>query len=212
MTSRNEVFNQENVFLKGAGAPAASLGDEGQMYINTSNGNIYGPKTNAGWGSPASGGAGPTGATGATGVTGATGPTGATGVTGATGPTGATGVTGPTGVTGATGPTGATGATGVAGNTSTLAFGATTSGSGTLDPGSVGITSVGHPATGQYLVTLTATPTKFFVVAVPNASPSNSIICWGTPGSANTFTIYTQHNTTGAAQDDTFSFLVYGTP
>ncbi len=115
MTSRNEVFNQENVFLKGAGAPAASLGDKGQMYINTSNGNIYGPKTDAGWGSPSSGGAGATGPTGPTGVAGATGPTGATGV-------GTTGATGPTGVTGATGPTGATGATGVSGASVVLAY------------------------------------------------------------------------------------------
>lgn len=124
MTKRNEVNNQEDTFLKGAGVPAATLGEVGQMYINTSNGNIYGPKTSTGWGSSSSGGAGATGATGATGVTGATGPTG---VIGATGPTGVTGATGPTGVgtTGATGPTGVTGDTGPTGPTGVGTTGAT---------------------------------------------------------------------------------------
>lgn len=49
--------------LSGAGAPAANLGNVGDIYINTSNGTLYGPKTALGWGSGASlqGPAGPTG-------------------------------------------------------------------------------------------------------------------------------------------------------
>lgn len=89
-----------------AGAPAASLGADGDMYINTSNGDLYGPKDNGAWGSAVANLTGPTGATGATG---ATGPTGATGATGATGPAGADGARW---YDGAGAPSGATGSNG----------------------------------------------------------------------------------------------------
>jgi hypothetical protein len=122
--------------LAGEGAPTGVLGNVGDLYLDTANAALYGPKTLAGWptgpidlSQGPTGPSGPTGSvgpasmiTGPTGSTGSTGPsvTGPTGSTGAasvvTGPTGAVGSTGPTGITGATstvtGPTGATGATG----------------------------------------------------------------------------------------------------
>jgi hypothetical protein len=38
--------------LNGIGAPSPSLGIDGDFYLNTSNMNLYGPKTNSEWGSP----------------------------------------------------------------------------------------------------------------------------------------------------------------
>jgi hypothetical protein len=39
-------------WVTGAGAPAGGTGVTGDMYINTSNGDVYGPKAAGGWGSP----------------------------------------------------------------------------------------------------------------------------------------------------------------
>lgn len=120
--------------LAGSGAPTGALGNVGDLYIDTANALLYGPKTVGGWPTGTVDlSQGPTGPTGSQGVTGpasmVTGPTGATGSTGpsVTGPTGSTGaastVTGPTGSTGpsVTGPTGAastvTGPTGSTGST-----------------------------------------------------------------------------------------------
>jgi hypothetical protein len=77
--------NSGNVVLNGAGAPSAGTGANGDFYINTSNYDIYGPKTAGAWGSATSlvGPTGPTGPTGSTGSTGAQGATGSTGATGA---------------------------------------------------------------------------------------------------------------------------------
>jgi hypothetical protein len=38
--------------LNGAGAPSPTLGINGDFYLNTTNMNLYGPKTDLGWGSP----------------------------------------------------------------------------------------------------------------------------------------------------------------
>lgn len=38
--------------LNGVGAPSSTLGIIGDFYLNTSNMNLYGPKTESGWGSP----------------------------------------------------------------------------------------------------------------------------------------------------------------
>nr|WP_199082436.1 collagen-like protein [Pedobacter sp. ASV19] len=62
----------------GTVVPAATLGANGDFYLNTATSMLYGPKTAAGWGTAKS----LIGATGATGTTGATGATGATGVAG----------------------------------------------------------------------------------------------------------------------------------
>lgn len=58
----------------GNGAPAASLGNVGDYYLDQGADNLYGPKTSSGWGSPLSlKGSGPAGATGATGAAGQSG-------------------------------------------------------------------------------------------------------------------------------------------
>lgn len=62
----------------GTVVPAATLGANGDFYLNTATSMIYGPKTAAGWGTATS-------LVGATGSTGATGATGATGVAGVAG-------------------------------------------------------------------------------------------------------------------------------
>ena len=86
--SNQEVSDSANpknkeVVINGAGVPDQGLGKEGDVYIDTTNDNIYGPKTNGVWGS-ATTLVGATGATGSTGAQGATGPTGPAGPTGNT--------------------------------------------------------------------------------------------------------------------------------
>jgi hypothetical protein len=117
------------------------VGGNGDFYLNTANGDIYGPKTAGAWGSVIfniaegqQGPAGPQGSTGATGGAGSAGADGRTLLSGTSAPSSGTGVNGdffintaasiiygpkaggawPTGVSLA-GPTGATGATGQAG-------------------------------------------------------------------------------------------------
>ena len=129
-----------NTILSGSGAPARTLGIDGDFYIDIKNANLYGPKTKGAWRIatslrtvdtrdllvPASGADGAkgdrgeqgiTGSDGAAGAKGATGDRGLTGLTGASGLTGATGSTGLSGATGFSGATGATGATGLKGDT-----------------------------------------------------------------------------------------------
>ena len=89
----------KHALLSGVGAPAVTLGANGDFYLNAVAIQIYGPKTFAGWGLPTSliGPKGNTGATGATGPQGAKGDTGATGASGPQGPKGDAGATGPQG-------------------------------------------------------------------------------------------------------------------
>jgi hypothetical protein len=128
-----------NTIRSGSGVPAASLGNDGDFYIDLKSMNFYGPKKNKRWPLPISlrgpvGATGPSGVDGKNGTTanatvGAPGPAGPKGDTGATGPAGATGATGPAGPAGSntgtagpkgdTGATGATGATGPKGDTGT---------------------------------------------------------------------------------------------
>jgi hypothetical protein len=127
-----------NTILSGAGVPAATVGINGDFYIDIKSMNFYGPKKNNRWPIPTSlrGPAGPigpsgvdgkngvagstsdgkVGATGAAGPAGPAGPKGETGATGPAGPKGDTGATGPAGIKGDTGATGATGAKGDAGS------------------------------------------------------------------------------------------------
>ena len=121
-----------NTIRSGNGVPSASLGNDGDFYIDLKSMNFYGPKKNKLWPLPISlrgpvGATGPSGADGKNGsaasaTAGVPGPAGPKGDTGATGPAGATGATGPagpagsnTGTAGPKGDTGATGATGPAG-------------------------------------------------------------------------------------------------
>jgi hypothetical protein len=80
----------KHTVLTGSGAPAATLGASGDLYLDTATYQIYGPKTSGGWGSPTAlqGPKGDTGATGAQGAQGDTGAIGAQGAVGATGPAG----------------------------------------------------------------------------------------------------------------------------
>jgi hypothetical protein len=139
-----------NTIRSGSGVPAASLGIDGDFYIDLKTMNFYGPKKSNRWPLPTSlrgavgatgpagadgkngltanavaGATGPAGAPGPKGDTGAQGPkgdTGATGATGATGPAGSgSGSAGPKGDTGATGPTGPKGDTGTAGAVTAIA-------------------------------------------------------------------------------------------
>lgn len=43
----------------GSGAPASGLGADGDMYLNTANGDVYGPKASGAWGSPSANIVGP---------------------------------------------------------------------------------------------------------------------------------------------------------
>jgi hypothetical protein len=76
--------------LTGSGAPSSGTGANGDVYIDTTAWNIYGPKASGAWGAATSL-VGPAGATGATGTNGATGPQGPTGATGAAGTNGTNG-------------------------------------------------------------------------------------------------------------------------
>jgi hypothetical protein len=132
-----------NTILNGKGAPLASLGINGDFYIDTRSLLIYGPKAKGKWLVPKNL-QGPIGATGVTGSdgkngsdakigtsnsslvgsVGAQGERGLTGAAGPAGPAGATGAAGSSGsgsgtpgATGAAGATGATGASGAAGST-----------------------------------------------------------------------------------------------
>jgi hypothetical protein len=102
-----------NTIRSGNGVPAASLGIDGDFYIDLKTMNFYGPKANKRWPIPTSL-RGPTGAAGPSGVDGKNGTT-ASATAGAAGATGPAGPAGPKGDTGATGAKGETGAAGAAG-------------------------------------------------------------------------------------------------
>lgn len=81
------------VIHSGTGAPAASLGNIGDMYLDKSSSNLYGPKSASGWGTPLN----LKGAPGATGTVGTTGPAGTAGsriLSGTTNPSASTGTVG----------------------------------------------------------------------------------------------------------------------
>jgi hypothetical protein len=144
-----------NTILSGSGAPAKTLGINGDFYIDTKNLNLYGPKTKGVWKIATSlkvkdvpvvanvigesGAIGQTGAKGATGDKGATGATGAQGIQGLTGPIGVTGLAGASGATGSAGTPGVAGAkgdTGAQGSQGASGASGATGGAGT--PGVAG--------------------------------------------------------------------------
>ena len=86
----------------GATGPSSGTGGDGDLWLNTSAGVLYGPKSGGSWGSGIQLQSGPQGPTGASGGVGPTGPTGSQGPTGvgATGALGSTGPTGPAGLSG----------------------------------------------------------------------------------------------------------------
>jgi hypothetical protein len=97
-------------WFSGSGAPGGAVGEVGDWYINSANGDFY-EKTGTSTWTLRGNLRGPTGATGATGPQG---PAGAVGATGPQGATGATGAQGPQGLVGPQGPVGPQGATGQA--------------------------------------------------------------------------------------------------
>jgi len=127
-----------NTILNGKGVPLASLGINGDFYIDTRSLLIYGPKTNGKWPIPQNL-QGPVGAPGVAGLAGknggegksvssastVTGPTGAQGEKGDKGETGASGGSGAPGSAGGVGPKGDTGSPGAAGGAGTGSPGAT---------------------------------------------------------------------------------------
>ena len=128
-----------NTVLNGTGAPAASLGANGDFYIDKKSFNMYGPKANGHWPLPVSlrgpvGLMGPVGLSGkvvtASGgvIAGERGVTGAKGETGTAGLPGSIGLPGPIGLTGApgsAGPAGSPGSSGAGSPGATGAVGAT---------------------------------------------------------------------------------------
>jgi hypothetical protein len=97
--------NQPPHWYVGSGPPAGGSGLTGDMYLNSANGDVYGPKTTV-WGGPALNIRGPQGIQG---VQGNTGPQGSQGVKGDTGNTGAQGPQGNQGIQGIQGVQGNTG-------------------------------------------------------------------------------------------------------
>ena len=113
-----------NTILSGNGTPSASLGKDGDFYIDVRNSLFFGPKTKGRWTLPVSlvGPSGPVGAIGVAGKSGGKGEDGApganaTGSIGSQGPIGAVGAQGPSGTPGSTGPAGAQGPAGATGAT-----------------------------------------------------------------------------------------------
>ena len=113
-----------NTILSGNGTPSASLGKDGDFYIDVRNSLFFGPKTKGRWTLPVSlvGPSGPVGAIGVAGKPGGKGEDGApganaTGSIGSQGPIGAVGAQGPSGTPGSTGPAGAQGPAGATGAT-----------------------------------------------------------------------------------------------
>lgn len=129
--------------LNGTTIPNASIGTNGDFYINTATSSLFGPKTNGAWGNgvPLVGPQGIQGTTGLQGIAGVNGTNGSNGLsayqiwlnagntgteaqfltalrgaTGAQGPQGIQGIQGPIGLTGATGPQGIAGVNGTNGS------------------------------------------------------------------------------------------------
>jgi hypothetical protein len=130
-----------NTLLSGKGAPKATVGIDGDFYIDTNKMNIYGPKTKGKWPAavPMKGEPGIKGTNGTNGTNGITGATGAKG-TSTPGSDGAPGLVGPSGLPGATGPAGSglPGATGPAGSNGASGSNGTNGANGL--PGSIGAT------------------------------------------------------------------------
>lgn len=152
------ISTSANTIRNGRGAPANSLGVDGDFYIDTLKLNMYGPKVNGVWPAPISlrgpagvdgksgtngteGKAGATGSNGSTssttgqqGARGPTGPQGSQGVSGTQGLLGSIGLTGEVGPTGPTGPTGPIGSTGLTGGNGPAGSSGSTGPSGPSGP------------------------------------------------------------------------------
>lgn len=106
-----------SAWLSGGAPPANNIGNDGDFYLNTSTGEIYGPKATGSWGSPVvvSGVAGPQGPQGPAGPQGPSGPQGPAGIQGPQGLQGPQGIQGDAGAQGPSGSQGLQGDIGPAG-------------------------------------------------------------------------------------------------
>lgn len=161
--------SEVNTILNGRGVPKATLGANGDFYIDVLTFTIYGPKRNGKWpmgtslkgpqgiegkvgekgvsGSQSSGARGEKGEKGERGERGEKGDAGERGADGAQGAVGATGATGPAGATGATGAAGPAGSTGPAGANGSAGTAGTTGATGPSGPrGETGTTGVAGPS------------------------------------------------------------------
>jgi hypothetical protein len=192
-----------NTIRSGSGAPAKTLGINGDFYIDTKNLNLYGPKTKGVWKITTSlkaksipvdanvivesgakgdkgekGTTGDKGATGATGVQGIQGLTGPIGITGLTGASGGSGSAGAPGVAGAKGDTGAQGIQGVKGDTGTTGAqgdsGASVVKFATVQPGTLAITTAGNSISQTFFTAETAGSYTFEVIVVGVANFSET--------------------------------------
>jgi hypothetical protein len=132
-----------NTILSGVGTPSASLGRDGDFYIDRKAWQFFGPKTKGRWPLPVllvgpSGGPGPSGAPGPTGPQGKVGVKGEGGNSGATGSSsitaGSAGPIGPSGPGGAPGPIGAAGAPGSPGATGPVGLSGAPGSTGSAGP------------------------------------------------------------------------------
>ena len=172
-----------NTIRSGNGVPAASLGIDGDFYIDLKTMNFYGPKANKRWPIPTSlrgpaGASGPSGVDGKNGTTasatagaaGATGPAGPKGETGAAGAAG-TGSAGPKGDTGAQGPAGPKGDAGAAGPIQSLNLTQWTLAAGLIGGGSES-SSFGNLVAGKkYIFTITVNGRMGIDVTTFRSSP-----------------------------------------
>lgn len=101
-----------NSILNGSGQPSATLGNDGDFYLDITDFVLYGPRTSGAWPEGTQRLIGPEGPIGPQGPQGETGATGAPGSVGSPGPQGPQGLPGPAGPAGATGPAGKDGAPG----------------------------------------------------------------------------------------------------
>ena len=189
-----DVANPKNKATthNGTGVPNQGLGKEGDIYLDTTNDDIYGPKTNGAWGS-ATTLIGATGATGSQGIQGVKGDTGDTGDTGATGATGAQGPQGIGGATGATGPQGATGIQGPQGSAATIA---------------VGNTSTGNEGTNAAVTNSGDNNGAIFDFVIPRGDTgAGATIAIGTTNTGSVGSNAAVSNT-GSAQAATFNFTI----
>lgn len=168
-----------NTLLSGAGAPKSTIGIDGDIYIDTKNTNMHGPKTLGKWpaGISLKGAAGTNGTNGINGSTGASGAAGAkgapsSGTEGVSGSPGPAGPAGPAGATGTTGPAGS-GAAGANGTPGINGSPGSNGSNGTA--GSVGTTG----ATGSKGETGTAGPAGSGNVIVINLTSAGGGINWG---------------------------------
>lgn len=97
-SSTSSSSGSSGTWIVGSGIPSdGATGSDGDMYLDSATGDVYGPKAAGAWGPIVASLVGPTGASGAPGVDGADGADGAPGADGADGADGAPGATGPAG-------------------------------------------------------------------------------------------------------------------